>query len=68
MGYSSINSTTITRNNTTICCMEKFDYSSASVFYESVLSGDIAPFCDSCMEKISYYISNINITGNQGDN
>ena len=50
--------------NDTICIMEQFDIQTAATFYYAVLDEQIPPFCDSCMEAMQSYTSNISISGN----
>jgi len=48
----------------TRCVMEKYNAGSAIGFYSAVEEGRKFPFCDSCMDEMQEYTSNIVISGN----
>ena len=51
-------------NNNEMCIMDYYNKNIAGDFYEAIKSGDVEPFCNSCMEKILEYTENLNILGN----
>ena len=55
-------------NKEGLCVMDKLSLDEYLILYQNITSKNQSPFCDSCMEKLLAYTSNINISGNQGGN